>query len=197
MPKEVVDTFSVGLKYISPIALKKSIVKELWTEFCAWALRSWDNSHLNEMQEKDSSSDPFYLIPVPFKLTGLAKPYKGKPNESILHILKAGWTEFNSLLSNVPNLDRNHCSVEVESKNALEWCFDNDILVKPTDKNLGTTLVSSVWYEQKVSAFILNNKGYTFISKDKAHTLVIQTITRIHALCYDNSTTMNFVGELQ
>ena len=84
----------------------------------------------------------------------------------------------------------------MESKNALEWCFDNDILVKPTDKNLGTALVSSVWYEQKVSAFILNNKGYAFISEDEARTLVIRTITRIRALCYDNSTTMNFVGEL-
>ena len=148
------------------------------------------------MQEKDDSSDPFYSIPVPFKLTGLAKPYEGKPNESILRILEAGWTEFNSLLSNVPNLDRNHQSVEVESKNALEWCFDNDILVKPTDKNLGTALVSSVWYEQKVSAFIRNNKGYSFISEDEACTLVIRTITRIRALCYDNSTTENFKGEL-
>ena len=87
VPKEVVNTFSAGLKYISPIAIKKSIVKELWNEFCTQALRSWDNSHLYELQEKDDSSNPFYSIPVPFKLTGLVKPYEGKPNESILCIL--------------------------------------------------------------------------------------------------------------
>ena len=34
VPKEVVDTFSAGLKYLSPIAMKKSLVKESWSEFC-------------------------------------------------------------------------------------------------------------------------------------------------------------------
>ena len=47
------------------------------------------------------------------------------------------------MLSNVPNLDRNNRSVDVELKDAVEWCFTENILVKPTDKNLGTALVST------------------------------------------------------
>src|SRR5260370_36902059 len=89
---------------------------------------------------------PFFNMPIPFKLHGLVEPFKGSKDESIKRILQAGWRELNSLLSNVPNLDRNTRSVAVELKDALGWCFDNDILIKPTDKNLGTALVSMSWY---------------------------------------------------
>ena len=89
----------------------------------------------------------------------------------------------------MPNLDRNCRSVDVELKDSLEWCFDNDVLIKPTDKNLGTALVSTVWYEQKVSSFLLSNKGYTLISEGEACTFTQRMVKRIHDLCYNNSTT--------
>ncbi len=121
-------------------------------------------------------------------------PFEGTPDKSIVRILQAGWRELNSLLSNVPNLDRNNCSIEVESKNALKWCFTEDVLVKATDKNLGTALVSLAWYEEKVSSFLLSNKGYSLISEDEACTFVQHTVKRIRALCFDNSTTHAFVA---
>jgi hypothetical protein len=96
----------------------------------------------------------------------------------------------------VLNVDRNNRSVDVESKDALEWCFNNDILIKPTDKNLGTALVSAAWYESKVSTFILNNKGYKIIPETEARTLCIGTVGRIRDLCYNNSTTKAFSGDL-
>jgi len=144
------------------------------------------------MEKSEDSSDPFYDMPIPFKLHSHVLPFEGTPDKSILRILQAGWRELNSLLSNVPNLDRNNHSVEVESKNALEWCFANNVLVKPTDKNLGTALVSTAWYEEKVSTFILKNKGYTIIPEDQARTLIIRTVTRLCDLCYNNSTTQAF-----
>ena len=94
----------------------------------------------------------------------------------------------------MPNLDRNNRSVEVESKDALEWCFSNNILIKPTDKNLGTALVSMDWYNEKVSNFLLSNKGYTLISEDEARTFIQRTVKRIRALCYFNSTTHAFTA---
>jgi len=125
---------------------------------------------LDELKEL---TDPFYLLPIPFKLKGLVEPYDGTPDKDIQSVLHVGLTELNSLLQNVPNMDRNNRSVDVELKDALEWCFNNSVLVKPTDKNLGTALVSTVWYEEKVTAFITNNKGYQIIDVDLAHTLVI------------------------
>src|SRR5258706_228050 len=145
-----------------------------------------------DMEKSEDSSDPFYDMPIPFKLHSHVLPFEGTPDKSILRILQAGWRELNSLLSNVPNLDRNNHSVEVESKNALEWCFANNVLVKPTDKNLGTALVSTAWYEEKVSTFILKNKGYTIIPEDQARTLIIRMVTRLRDLCYNNSTTQAF-----
>src|SRR5258706_14924832 len=116
------------------------------------------------MEKSEDSSDPFYDMPIPFKLKGHVLPFEGTPDKSIMRILQAGWRELNSLLSNVPNLDRNNRSVEVESNDVLEWCFAENILVKATDKKLGTALVSLDWYESKDSAFLMSNKGYTFIS---------------------------------
>src|SRR5258706_11456083 len=84
VPKIVVDTFSAGLKYISPIAMKKSLLKEAWTEFCDRALKSLAGGrHLNDNDgENDDSSteDPFYSIPIPFKLKGHVLPFQGKPH---------------------------------------------------------------------------------------------------------------------
>ena len=196
VPKEVVDTFSAGLKYLSPIAMKKSLMKESWIEFCDRALQSWAGGyHTHEVdRENEPDIDPFYTIPIPFKLKGEVKPFEGKPDESIIHILQAGWRELNSLLSNVLNLDRNNRSFEVESKNTVKWCFNKNVLIKPTDKNLSTALVSKAWYEQKVSNFLLSNKGYSLISEEEACTLVQHTVNRIRGLCYFNSTTHEFVS---
>src|SRR5258706_2994962 len=130
VPKEVVDTFSAGLKYLSPIAMKKSLVKESWIEFTDRALKSWAGGYHERDKENDSDEDPFYLTPIPFKLHGHVLPFEGDRDRRIMRILQAGWRDLNSLLSNVPNLDRNGRSFEVESKNALEWCFTENVLVK-------------------------------------------------------------------
>src|SRR5258706_836978 len=45
LPQKVVDTFSAGLKYLSPIAMKKSLVKDSWSEFCDRALKSWGGGY--------------------------------------------------------------------------------------------------------------------------------------------------------
>src|SRR5258706_1405985 len=175
--------------------MKKSLVKESYDEFCDRALKSWAGGYHEDTRdrENDSEEDPFYLIPIPFKLHGHVLPFEGTPDKSIVRILQEGWRELNSLLANVPNRDRTGRSIEVESKDALEWCYTEDVLVKATDKNLGTALVSVAWYEEKVSNFLLSNKGYSLISEDEARTLIQRTITRIRALCYFNSTTQAFV----
>ena len=152
--------------------MKKSLVKVSWCEFTDRAFKSWAGGYHNVDRENDSDDekDPFYSLPIPFKLSGYVQPFDGQRDESIVRILKAGWRELNSLLSNVPNLDRNGRSVDVELKDALEWCFENDVLIKATDKNLGTALVSTRWYEEKVSNFLLSNKGYALISEGEART---------------------------
>jgi len=197
VPEHVITTFSAGLKYISPIALKKSLMKESWNEFLDQAYKQWDVSSASEgvTWENMDLEDSFYNIPIPFILKGLVLPYEGTPDKRIMRVLQAGWTELSTLLLNVPNLDRNNRSVDVELKDALEWCFDNDILIKPTDKNLGTALVSSVWYEKMVSSFINDNKGYAVIDEELAHALLIRQVTCICDLM-DTATTKAFSGDL-
>ena len=46
-----------------------------------------------------------------------------------------------------------------------EWRKTNSVLVLQSDKNLGTTVVSSQWYSEKLDALVLNNKDFTPISE--------------------------------
>ena len=172
--------------------MKKSLVKESWCEFTDQAFKSWAGGYHDIDRENDPEEDPFYSLPILFKLHGKVTAFDGVPDKSIVRILKEGWRELNSLLSNVPNLDRNSRSVDVKLKDSLEWCFNNDVLIKPTDKNLGTALVSTAWYEQKVSNFLLSNKGYALISEGEARTFTQRMVKRIRDLCYNNSTTREF-----
>jgi len=40
----------------------------------------------------------------------------------------------------------------------------NNVLVLQSDKNLGTTVVSSEWYNKKLDALVLNNSDFTEIT---------------------------------
>ena len=133
---------------------------------------------------------------IPFKLKGAVDPYEGSPHPWVAEILNAGWTELKSLLGNVPNIDRNNRSVEVESKESLQWCWDNSVLIKPTDKNLSTALVSAEWYNEKVDAFILANDGYRFVTDEEARAILINKVKSIRRLCLNKTTHSFTAGDL-
>jgi hypothetical protein len=199
VPGKVIGTFSAGQKYISPIAMKKSLVKDSWTEFTDRAYKLWNQCGIEDLEpgfKEKHTDDAFFGTMVPFVLKGEVKPFEGEPHESVQEVLQAGWTEIESLLANVPYLDRNNRSIDVESKDSLEWCYKNKILVKPTDKNLGTALVSTDWYDEKVAAFIETNKGYEFITDAEARIFLRRTVNRIRTLAYYNETTLKFMDEL-
>jgi hypothetical protein len=204
IPKEVIGTFSAGLKYISPIYINKNLVKEAWSDFETRAHRSWyqvefPEQELEDLKNEKKSTDPFYNLPIPFKSKD---PKHTKPlgedfvkDERIDAILQRGWTELSHLLKNVPSLDRNERSVDLELKNCLEWCWDNNVLIKPTDKNLGTALISIRWYNEKVSNFLLNNPGYRIISQNEARSLLQTQVEDIRTLA-NTDVTKKFTGNL-
>src|SRR5258706_495533 len=80
VPKEVIDTFSAGLKYLSPIAMKKSIVKVSWSEFCERAMKSWAGGYHEEdpHDRENDDEDPFFTIPILFKLSSFVEPFQGE-----------------------------------------------------------------------------------------------------------------------
>ena len=50
-----------------------------------------------------------------------------------------------------------------ELKILRNWRNQNNLLVLQSDKNLGTTIVSSKWYNEKLDALVLNNRNFTEI----------------------------------
>ena len=47
-----------------------------------------------------------------------------------------------------------------------EWRKTNNLLVLQSDKNLGTTVISSEWYSEKLDNLVLNNPDFTPISEE-------------------------------
>jgi hypothetical protein len=200
IPKEIIGSLSAGAKYIRPISFKKSLVRDAWDDFHVRASRSWDRTlsqlynvwgkpefvlehelPTEKIEEKyDIDTDPFYKVPIPYVMRH--EPSTFREGESrdrdIEDILKHGQTELFTLLENMPSFNKGDSSVGVELTNTLKWCSDNNVLIKPTDKNLGTALVSIDWYNEKVTEFIKNNKGYKIIHPKLARKLLIEQVQR-------------------
>ena len=51
-----------------------------------------------------------------------------------------------------------------ELKILRNWRNQNNLLVLQSDKNLGTTIVSSKWYNEKLDTLVLNNRDFTEIT---------------------------------
>jgi hypothetical protein len=208
LPKEVVENLSAGLKFINPIEMKKGLVIDAWDNLCKRATSQWDQAygnmikdHLAELEE-GRSNDPFYGIPIPFEVAKVGKDKKRRmrepqPDDDKLEtILQAGWTELGNLLKNVPYLDKNDRSVKIELKDTLEWCTQHCVLVKPTDKNLGTALVTQEWYTEKVDNFLLNTKGYKVVSRAEAVSHIQDTVMEIRNISENNATTKTFQEDM-
>jgi hypothetical protein len=208
LPKEVVENLSAGLKFINPIEMKKGLVIDAWDNLCKRATSQWDQAfgnmikdHLAELEE-GRSNDPFYGIPIPFEIAKVGKDKKRRvrepqPDDDKLEtILQAGWTELGNLLKNVPYLDKNDRSVKIELKDTLEWCTQHRVLVKPTDKNLGTALVTQEWYTEKVDNFLLNTKGYKIVSRAEAVSHIQDTVMEIRDISENNATTKTFQEDM-
>ena len=128
----------------------------------------------NEIKEP---SDEFFGLPVPF----VEKPVPGTAPlvPWIAEAFDLGWQQIDRVLLSTPMIDRGGRPRAVDLNEALRWLEPQRILVKPTDKNLGTALVSLDWYDDAVCSFIRNNKGYQIVDHAQAQVRLIRQVRKI------------------
>jgi hypothetical protein len=221
LPDFVVDSLSVGQKYIWPISLNKKVVKDAWDTLHIQATNNWVRMKLNPEdlpvtsrdhwdlthkltvgQHADKAwlkssilaknTDEFFDVRVPFtkKVIGADALAEIAP---ITEAFDKGWSRIDAVLRSVPFVDKKDRVRNVSMNEALQSLNTNRLLVKPTDKNLGTVIVSLNWYEEKVHSFITSNKGYKIIDEFDAQvrlSLQIRQIIKVAEL----DITGNFFG---
>ena len=119
----------------------------------------------------------------------LPVPYTDKPDKQVIRAVPwieeafdLGWGEIDRVLSSTPMSKRTGRPRVIDLNEALRWLESNQVLVKPTDKNLGTALVSLEWYDDVICNFIRNNKGYQIVDFAIAQIHLIKQVRQIIAV---------------
>ena len=129
------------------------------------------------LREEKELSDEFFGLPVPF--IERVVPGTTPLVPWIAEAFDLGWGQIDRVLSSSPTVDRDGRPRAVDLNEALRWLEPNKILVKPTDKNLGTALVSLDWYDDAVCSFIRNNAGYQIVDHAQAQVRLIRQVRQI------------------
>jgi hypothetical protein len=130
------------------------------------------------------SSDEFFRLPVPF--VEKLRPPEVKEVLWIAEAFDLGWGEIDRVLSSMPTVNRDNRPRAVDLNEAQRWLESNQILVKPTDKNLGTALVTLDWYDNTICNFIRNNRGYQIINQAVAQVRLIRQVRQIIGVANTN-----------
>jgi len=215
IPQEVIDPLAVGLKYIWPIGISGEKVRSSWETLKVKAMNQWifHTTHMSsykydyditrlfeiinrydppisESEAKkiydleQKSSDEFFRLPVPS--TEKVTPGNNPSVPWIEEAFDLGWGLINRVLSSTPMVDKASRPRVIDLNEALRWLESNRILVKPTDKNLGTALVSLEWYDDAICSFIRNNKGYQIIDHSIAQVRLIRQVRQLIGVANTN-----------
>jgi hypothetical protein len=123
------------------------------------------------------SSDEFFRLPVPFVEKLVPREVPEVP--WIAEAFDLGWGENDCVLSSMPTVNKDGHPRVINLNEAQHWLESNKILVKPTDKNLGTALVTLDWYDDAICSFIRNNRGYQIIDHALAQVHLIRQVRQI------------------
>jgi hypothetical protein len=130
-----------------------------------------------EIARFNALSDEFFQLPVPYIEKIVPDSLSMTP--WIEEAFDLGWQQIDRVLAPTPIDNRNDRPRAVDLNEALRWLEPNKVLVKPTDKNLGTALVSLEWYDDAICSFIRNNKGYLIIDHAQAQVRLIRQVRQI------------------
>ncbi|KAG8806827.1 hypothetical protein FRC17_004774 [Serendipita sp. 399] len=157
IPGWVSDALSAGHKYIQPCLANKEFPVKAWpdlvnrirTEVTALHNR-WDpitNKPVEIIREKYC---PWPIPIIPREFDEVEECLADGIEEGI----REGWEELIRQVHSVPEPTELEQPWMLKFGKAFDWLTENNYLVKQTDKNLGTVIVSVDWYRQQVIEFL-------------------------------------------
>ena len=159
---ETIDNFlSLGHRFLLPPVFNVSLPLEA---FSSLSTRIKWKVFFTQKQNPSSFLDrnPQYRIPEPETLAvPLTTP------RWVEDMLDRGRTELVKQLRAIPDSAEEstvYPNYQSQLKILRNWRNHNNLLVLQSDKNPGTTIVSSKWYNEKLDALVLNNRDFTKIT---------------------------------
>ena len=161
IPEKIDNFLSLGHGFLLPPVFNVSLPLE---SFSSLSTRIKWKVFFAQKQNPSSFLDrnPQYRIPKPETLAVPATTPRW-----VEDMLDRGRTELVKELRAIPDSAEGstvYPNYQSELKILRNWRIQNNLLVLQSDKNLGTTIVSSKWYNEKLDALVLNNRDFTEIT---------------------------------
>ena len=162
IPKNIDDILNLGQRFLFPKAFSLELPLE---SYMSLARRIKWQVYYYYLNQPTSFLDVYKQFRLPKQETDAV------PDTIPLWVskmLEKGRLELVSQLQAIPSTAVN-ATVDPKYKRDLttlrDWRKKNNFLVLQADKNLGTTVVSSEWYLQKLDDLVLNNSDFVEISE--------------------------------
>jgi hypothetical protein len=160
IPEKIDDFLSLGHRFLLPPVFNVSLPLEAFSSLCTRI--KWKVFFAHK-QNPSSFLDmnPQYRIPKPETIAVPATTPRWVDD-----MLDRGRTELLRQTGAIPNsaLEATvYPNYQSDLKSLRNWRNMNNYLVLQSDKNLGTTIVSNKWYNEKLDALVLNNRDFTEI----------------------------------
>jgi len=164
VPKFVSDVLSAGARYLPPQATNKKLVLEAWDNLVPILKRDWEYYYILETQNHPAKSEK-YSIPVPVPPFSKGPPQDLDHGDDFQAALDKGRSVLAAQVQEAPFILRESRQQALDTSAAFAWLAENRVLVKQTDKNLGTVVVPVDWYQEKVIDFLTSGGSYEEISE--------------------------------
>jgi len=161
IPEKIDEILSLGHRFLSPPVFNKTLPTDA---FSSLATRVKWRIFFANIQGPSTFLDknPQYRIPKP-ETTAVPDTTP----KWVEDMLDRGKTELTRQIRAIPNSVM-EAKVPPKYRRDLttlqNWRKTNNYLVLQSDKNLGTTVVSSEWYNEKLDALVINNRDFELIT---------------------------------
>ena len=161
IPEKIDNFLSLGHRFLLPPVFNVSLPLEACSSLSTrikWKVFFAQKQNPSSFLDRN----PQYRIPKPETLAVPATTPRW-----VEDMLDRGRTELVKQLRAIPDSAEGsmvYPNYQSELKILRNWRNQNNLLVFQSDKNLGSTIVSSKWCNEKLDALVLNNRDFTEIT---------------------------------
>ena len=176
---KISSCISAGARYLLPQKISGELLLNSFSDFCdrlRWRLY-WLTKEFEESNEY-KPYDPDYEY-----------PRERTTSDFSIEYIESGLDKGRSFLEKyqeevVPSLrdQQQGISDSVDVKTTLKWLKENNYMVLPTDKNLGSSIVTREWFLQGTSKLLSDPTQYEEISREDAIVVFDSQRTRIESI---------------
>jgi hypothetical protein len=169
LPRSVMHTISSGKKFLLPIRYDASLVEPAWEDFS----RRLKWKYYFSEQGENAPFDRDYWTPK--RETALPPP--------VTDVIESGLDTGKASLVNqlVKPTQTPFSRTLLEMEQTRQWLLNEEVIVLPSDKNLGYVLVKCEWYTNQLRSFIIT-PSFRALELGEAKNFGWETLSILHRL---------------